>query len=127
MSQHRVDFVIVGSGGGGGTLSWMLAKAGYRVVVLDQGADWSLPKQEANTPFDPDLHDEYRFQQEKPDGKRQPRGDYNTFRPTEQLEARQLSSNMIGGWSATTLGGGSNLWGGWAVRALPIAFRLASH
>jgi len=127
MSTQTVDFVIVGTGGGGGTISWMLAKAGYRVVVLEQGADWSLPKQEADRPFDPALHDEYRFQQQKPDGKRQPRGDYNTFRATDQLTARPMSSNMIGGWSATTLGGGSNLWGGWAVRALPIDFRLRSH
>lgn len=127
MSRANIDFVIVGSGGGGGTLSWMLAKAGYKVVVLEQGADWSLPKEESNKAFDPVLHDEYRFQQQKPDGKRQPRGDYNTFRPTDAMEARPLSSNMIGGWSATTLGGGSNLWGGWAVRALPIDFRLRSH
>jgi choline dehydrogenase-like flavoprotein len=127
MSTPIADFVVVGTGGGGGTISWMLAKAGYRVVVLEQGADWSLPKAEVDTPFDTDLHDEYRFQQQKPDGKRQPRGDYNTFRPEEGLEARPMSSNMIGGWSATTLGGGSNLWGGWAVRALPIDFRLRSH
>lgn len=127
MSQSTVDFVIVGTGGGGGTLSWILAKAGYTVVVLEQGADWSLPKQDVDQPFDKALHDEYRFQQQKPDGKRQPRGDYNTFRPTEGMEARPMSSNLIGGWSATTLGGGSNLWGGWAVRALPIDFRLRSH
>jgi len=127
MTESMVDFVIVGTGGGGGTLSWMLAKAKFKVVVLEQGADWALPKDESNKPFDPTLHDEYRFQQQKPDGKRQPRGDYNTFRPTAGMRARPMSSNMIGGWSATTLGGGSNLWGGWAVRALPIDFRLRSH
>ncbi len=127
MTRAQVDFAIVGTGGGGGTLSWILAKAGYSVVVLEQGADWSLPKEDSGKEFDPELQDEYRFQQQKPDGKRQPRGDYNTFRASECMTARPMNSNMIGGWTGTTLGGGSNLWGGWAVRGLPIDFRLRSH
>lgn len=42
MRQHRdadaVDFVIVGTGAGGGTLACRLAEAGFSVVALDAGA-----------------------------------------------------------------------------------------
>lgn len=42
MRQHRegdaVDFVIVGTGAGGGTLACKLAEAGFSVVALDAGA-----------------------------------------------------------------------------------------
>jgi len=37
------DFVIVGSSGGGGTISWLLAKAGFKVVMVEQGADIAQP------------------------------------------------------------------------------------
>ena len=44
MREHRdadeVDFVIVGTGAGGGTLTCRLAEAGFSVVALDAGAYW---------------------------------------------------------------------------------------
>jgi choline dehydrogenase-like flavoprotein len=117
------DYIIIGSGGGGGTLAWLLAKAGRRVVLLEQGSDWFKPLRDGNLAYNPQPHDEYRFRLERPETKRRPRGDYNTFRAQEGTTAVPFT----GGWTGSQLGGGSVLWGGWAIRALPVDFRLARH
>jgi choline dehydrogenase-like flavoprotein len=133
--MKKVDFVVVGSGGGGGTISWLLAKAGFRVVLLEQGNDF-LQQAEAelrrahtsdgDAGFNPQLHDEYRFRIERPDPKRRLRGAYNTFRKNDRSPSRPLGGKM-GGFTASVLGGGSVLWGTWSFRALPIDFFLATH
>ncbi len=124
MSTHSpkdmVDFVVVGSGGGGGTISWLLAKAGFSVVVIEQGPDFARPVQDSPQEFTPAPHDEYRFRLEHPDPKRRPRGSYNTFRQKEDEEAKPFD----GAWTGSVVGGGSVLWGTWSFRALPIDFRL---
>src|SRR5579863_4815990 len=38
--DEAVDFVIVGTGAGGGTLACKLAEAGFSVVALDAGPYW---------------------------------------------------------------------------------------
>ena len=38
--QEEIDFAIVGTGAGGGTLAYKLAKAGFSVVALDAGPFW---------------------------------------------------------------------------------------
>ena len=133
--MKKVDFVVVGSGGGGGTISWLLAKAGFHVVLLEQGNDFVQQAEAELKPvhaadgdggFSPQLHDEYRFRVERPDPKRRLRGAYNTFRTDDSGRARPLGGKM-GGFTASVLGGGSVLWGTWSFRALPIDFRLATH
>lgn len=39
-NDDEVDFAIVGTGAGGGTLAYKLAKAGFRVVAFDAGPYW---------------------------------------------------------------------------------------
>lgn len=117
------DFVIVGSGGGGGVVAWVLGKAGFQVLLLEQGADWWQTLDAEQARYSPASHDEYRFRIERPEVKRRLRGDYNTFRADPDYDAKPFS----GGWTGSQLGGGSVLWGGWGFRALPIDFRLRSH
>jgi choline dehydrogenase-like flavoprotein len=125
MNQNTaVDFLVIGSSGGGGTISWLLAKAGFEVVVLEQGADLAKPLEEGDRPFDSSLHDEYRFRLQRPDPKRRIRGDYNTFR---DLDKSDPAKPFKEGWTGSVLGGGSVIWGTWAFRALPIDFRLRTH
>ncbi|HKH45930.1 MAG TPA: GMC family oxidoreductase [Thermoanaerobaculia bacterium] len=137
--METTDFVVVGSSGGGGTIAWLLAKAGYKVVVLELGTDWARPLEDETLRYDPDRpgkplpnedlrynplpHDEYRFRVERPEWKRRPRGDYNTYRSNEFEKASPFGA----GWTASMLGGGSVIWGAWCFRALPIDFRLATH
>jgi choline dehydrogenase-like flavoprotein len=127
--QH--DFVVVGSGGGGGTMAWLLAKAGYDVLLLEQGADFAgqqrVPaKDDPNVPngFFPNVHDEFFYRLRKPDPKRRLRGDYNTFLERDKDTASKPFQN---GWTGSVVGGGSVLWGTWAFRALPIDFKLKTH
>lgn len=117
------DFVVVGSGGGGGTIAWQLARAGRRVVLLEQGSDWFKPLQDESAKYNSSTHDEYRFRLQRPETKRRLRGDYNTFRLNDRMEAAPFT----GGWTGAQLGGGSVLWGGWAIRGLPVDFRLSRH
>jgi choline dehydrogenase-like flavoprotein len=117
------DFIVVGSGGGGGTIAWQLAKAGRNVVLLEQGSDWFRPIRDGNQKYNPSTHDEYRFRLQRPQSKRRLRGDYNTFRVDEKMQAAPFT----GGWTGSQMGGGSVLWGGWALRPLPIDLRLKRH
>jgi choline dehydrogenase-like flavoprotein len=119
---ERADFVIVGSSGGGGTIGWLLARAGYRVVILEAGSDWAKPLDTEGLRFNPTSHDEYRYRLNRPELKRHPRGDYNTFRRTADGQATPFN----GAWTGTMLGGGSVIWGAWTFRALPVDFTLAT-
>src|SRR5215210_2089101 len=126
MNKFKSDFVIVGSGGGGATMAWLLAKAGYSITLLEQGPDLA-DSQFKNPPrsgdpagFNSGPHDEYFFRWKRPDPKRRPRGDYNTFRRHEEETAKPTKN----GWTGSVLGGGSVIWGTWSYRALPVDLKL---
>lgn len=117
------DFIVVGSGGGGGTIAWMLAKAGFEVVILEQGPDIAENLYQQSVQYNPFPHDEHRFRVGRPAAHRRPRGDYNTFRATDDARAQPFS----GGWTSSVFGGGSVGWGAWSTRALPIDYQLRTH
>src|SRR4029450_4758504 len=73
--------------------------------------------------YNPQPHDEYRFRLERPELKRRPRGDYNTFRLSSEQQAEPFGA----GWTGSMLVGGSVIWGAWSFRALPIDYRLNTH
>jgi choline dehydrogenase-like flavoprotein len=119
------DFVVVGSGGGGGTISWLLAKAGFSVVLLEQGPDLRKEFDSSPDSYNARMHDEYRFRLKNPRTHRRPRGSYNTR--AESVDGAAKPFGDMGGWTGSSLGGGSVIWGTWALRALPVDFQLASH
>lgn len=124
--RKNYDFIVVGSGGGGGTIAWVLAKAGYSVAILEQGSDLKkevLGDPDAKNPFNPAAHDEHRYRLGRPSTARRLRGDYNTFR----RDVGEVAKPFKNGWTGTGLGGGSLIWGTWAFRALPIDLRLKTH
>jgi choline dehydrogenase-like flavoprotein len=122
------DVVVIGSGGGGGALAWVMAKAGKRVLLLEQGPSDAEVRARSQAPlagppkgnFDPKVHSEYDFRLRQPDIKRRAYGDYNTFRRNEISSAKPSRA----GWTASLLGGGSTIWGAWSLRALPVDFEL---
>lgn len=119
--KTKPEFLIVGSGGGGGTIAWVLARAGYDVTVLEQGPDFAANHRDPKKPFDPSIHNEAFYRLGKPDPKRRLRGDYNTFM---ERGSGTPAKPFNGGWTGSVLGGGSVLWGTWSFRALPIDFKL---
>lgn len=127
--SHKPNFVVVGSGGGGGTIAWLLAKAGYSVTLLEQGPDITKefeaapghPKDPAG--FNSSAHREEYFRLRRPDPKRRLRGDYTTFRRTVD----EPSKPFVNGWTGSVLGGGSTIWGTWSYRPMPLDFVLKTH
>src|SRR6478609_10407240 len=114
----EVDFVVIGSGAGGGIMAKQLSTAGFSVVVLEQDG-WGKYGKEHEYTKDEYLNDaggiDYQLMT---DPVRQP----NTFRRTDKEKAT-LGTHSYG----CVVGGGTVVYGGSSWRHLPHEFKEASY
>src|SRR3954454_21077604 len=114
----EVDFVVIGSGAGGGIMAKQLSTAGFSVVVLEQGG-WGKYGKEHEYTKDEYLNEEGGIDyQLMSDPVRQP----NTFRRTDKEKATPGTHSY-----GCVVGGGTVTYGGSSWRHLPYEFREASH
>ena len=112
LTNDIFDVVVIGSGAGGGPLTYELAGAGARVLVLEKGR--RLQQEEL-------IHDELKIC----------RGDF--FVPFEEDEPHVLvygtgqPLRSAQGWIANCLGGGTVHMSGFFLRLKPDDFRLRSR
>lgn len=112
-NNTEVDFIVIGSGAGGGIMAKQLSTAGFSVVVLEQGGwGWYGREQESNK-------DEWLAMNVTEDGRlmSDPSRQRNTFRRTDKEKA-QPGSHQYG----CVVGGGTVTYGSSSWRHLPYEF-----
>src|SRR5262245_525772 len=113
----EVDFIVIGSGAGGGIMAKQLSTAGFSVVVLEQGG-WGKYGKEHEYTKDEYLNEHGGMDyQLMIDPVRQP----NTFRRTDKDKAGPGTHSY-----GCVVGGGTVTYGGSSWRHLPWEFNEAS-
>jgi choline dehydrogenase-like flavoprotein len=117
-TSAEVDFVVIGSGAGGGIMAKQLSAAGFSVVVLEQGG-WGKYGREH------EYNKDEWIQMNLPDDDRlmsDPSKQRNTFRPNDKVKAVPGNHNY-----GCVVGGGTVTYGGSSWRHLPYEFHEASY
>src|SRR5437868_1647512 len=114
----EVDFVVIGSGAGGGIMAKQLSSAGFTVVVLEQGG-WGKYGREHEYNKDEFL-DRYLPPEERLMSA--PSRQRNTFRRTDKEKAVRGTHSY-----GCVVGGGTVTYGGSSWRHLPWEFNEASY
>ena len=116
-TSTEVDFIVIGSGAGGGIMAKQLSVAGFSVVVLEQGG-WGKYGREQEYNKDEwlqlNLSDDDRLMSD-------PLRQRNTFRRTDKEKA-VAGSHSYG----CVIGGGTVTYGSSSWRHLPYEFREVS-
>ena len=117
-TSTEVDFIVIGSGAGGGIMAKQLSVAGFSVVVLEQGG-WGKYGREHEYNKDEwlqlNLGDDDRLMSD-------PARQRNTFRRNDKEKAVPGSHSY-----GCVIGGGTVTYGSSSWRHLPYEFREVSH
>src|SRR5579884_1942642 len=116
--NSEVDFVVIGSGAGGGIMAKQLSTAGFSVVVLEQGG-WGKYAREHEYNKDEWLA---RNQSEEDRLMSDPSRQRNTFRRNDKEKATRGAHSY-----GCVVGGGTVTYGGSSWRHLPWEFHEASY
>ena len=115
----KYDVCIIGSGAGGSPIAYELSNAGYNVVVLEKGKNFTekdFSKDELavsrRNKFTPMLKDEQHVIHE-----------YSEDGTFERFEGKEYNWSF---WNGSMVGGSSNLMSGYFHRMKPKDFKLAS-
>src|SRR3984957_8426072 len=111
--SEEVDFVVIGSGAGGGVMAKKLSQAGFSVVVLEQGP-WGSYGREESANKDELLN---RFPQESAMLLSDPKRQVATFRRTAAEKAVPFNNSY-----GCVVGGGTVTYGASNWRHLPWEF-----
>src|SRR6187397_1497236 len=113
----EVDFVVIGSGAGGGIMAKQLSTAGFTVVVLEQGGWGKYGKEHEYT------KDEWLNDNLSPEDRllSDPSVQRNTFRRSAEDKATPGSHSY-----GCVVGGGTVTYGGSSWRHLPWEFNEAT-
>jgi len=119
-SEVEYDVCIIGSGAGGGPVAWTLARAGYRVLVLEKGP-WIPTDQFSKDELACCRRDVYRPRlTQEPQVIEDRDGD-------GQWQATPSTESGLGFWNGNCVGGSSNFMSGFFHRLKPVDFRLRSE
>jgi choline dehydrogenase-like flavoprotein len=116
-TSSEVDFIVIGSGAGGGIVAKQLSTAGFSVVVLEQGG-WGKYGREHEYNKDEwlnlNLSADERLMSD-------PSRQRNTYRPNDKVKAVAGTHGY-----GCVVGGGTVTYGGSSWRHLPWEFKEAS-